>query len=85
MGCERRNVGCFQLDRSVDDYSAAVKFRGTNGRRYCHLYIDAVTHRIGTRRDHQARYRCNCLSAKQRKAGKEFRQALKAIRAGIDR
>jgi hypothetical protein len=29
MGCERRNVGCFQLDRSVDDYSAAVKFRET--------------------------------------------------------
>jgi hypothetical protein len=67
------------------DKSEVWYVHGNDGRRYCHLYIDAGTHRIGTRRDHQARYRCNCLSAKQRKAGKEFRQALKAIRAGIDR
>jgi hypothetical protein len=67
------------------DRSEVWYVHGRDGRRYCHLYIDPVSHQIGTRHDHGARYRCNCLSRKQRQAEKRFREEIKAIKAGLDR
>jgi hypothetical protein len=55
---------------------------GADGRRCSYLYINAATREIGTRHDHRARYRCNCLSAKKRQAEKQFREAVKQIRKG---
>jgi hypothetical protein len=62
------------------DKSEVWYVHSANGRRCSHLYIDAGTGSIGTRDEHGARYRGNCLSAKKREAEKRFREALHAIR-----
>ena len=62
------------------DNSEVWYVHSANGRRRSHLYIDAATCSIGTRDEHGARYRGNCLSAKKRQAEKLFREALHAIR-----
>ena len=62
------------------DKSEVWYVHSANGRRRTHLYIDATTCSIGTRDEHGARYRGNCLSAKKRQAEKLFREALHAIR-----
>ena len=62
------------------DKSEVWYVHSANGRRCSHLYIDAATCLIGTRDEHGARYRGNCLSAKKRQAEKLFREALHAIR-----
>jgi hypothetical protein len=55
---------------------------GADGRRCSYLYINPATDEIGTRHDHRARYRCNCLSAKKRRDEKAFRTAMQQIRNG---
>jgi hypothetical protein len=62
------------------DKSEVWYVHSANGRRCSHLYINAATCLIGTRDEHGARYRGNCLSAKKRQAEKLFREALHAIR-----
>ena len=62
------------------DKSEVWYVHSANGRRCSHLYINAATCLIGTRDEHGARYRGNCLSGKKRQAEKLFREALHAIR-----
>jgi hypothetical protein len=62
------------------DNSEVWYVHSANGRRCSHLYINAATCSIGTRDEHGARYRGNCLSAKKREAEKRVREALHAIR-----
>jgi hypothetical protein len=69
--------GCIPWDRNEVFYVV-----GADGRRCSYLYINPATREIGTRHDHRARYRCNCLSAKKRESEKAFREAMQQIREG---